>query len=33
VAHTAACLATLRGEPLEVFASRTTENARTLFSL
>lgn len=33
VAHTAVCLATLRGEPFDVFAARTTENARTLFAI
>jgi TatD DNase family protein len=33
VAHTAACLATLRGEAIETFAAQTTQNARTLFAL
>jgi TatD DNase family protein len=33
VAHTAECLAQLRGESLDEFATRTTENARMLFGL
>jgi TatD DNase family protein len=33
VAHTAAFLAKLRGEPIDVFAARTTENARALFAI
>jgi TatD DNase family protein len=33
VAHTAACLAAVQGQPLEVVAEQTTRNARTLFGL
>jgi len=33
VAHTAACLAGLRGVPVEQFAAETTANARRLFKL
>ena len=33
VVHTAACLAEVRGEPLEAFAAQTTANARRLFGI
>ena len=33
VAHTAACLAEVRGEPLEAFSAHSTANARRLFGL
>jgi TatD DNase family protein len=33
LAHTAACLAEVRGVPLEDFCRQTTENARRLFDV